>query len=448
MPSVWKDIFRPGRYRDSDGEWHTFTSADTISAFHNGRKLLNSPYPFSVPLIWEHDWSAVPMPRAKMLSALAVDRDKRAQYARNTFGHIEDFDLRYEPDPKRPEVQRPVLWSLNHIPDERDLAQWHKVRYCSPRVDFGFKHPMGGRYEGCSVMHLAAVSQPVQIDQKPVMLGLDRPSLRTFFLGAAMAKDGDGDGKKGEGDDKADSPQKADKPAGGNTDGAMMSRLKAACAKMGCPIPDSATDLDDVVLCMETHAMNGGANGNANDGNGLLEEDEAPVAGAGGGLTAMLSQLPAEEREQVEKEIKFAKDQYETAVGRERAVLIERLNKVERPAVESGIATPIEVNSLRQRLNTVNLSFTPDHKVSRNAAIKELEVWERQVARGKADGKAGTGPKPPAKVRQVNMSVIPAGGGGGMVHGGPIFGTPEWDEAIEAAKREAADRVCPLPDKK
>lgn len=424
MPEVWKDIFRSGTYLDHTGEAHTFTSADVVSAFQNGRAMLRSRIPISAPSIWEHDWTAVPEPLSKFLSTVAPDRNRRAEVAKNTFGWAKDYKLAYEPDAKEGGQLRPVLYALLTAPDAKDLEQLRKTRFVSPRVDWGFRDTLGRVWDGCSVTHIAATHSPVQIDQRPVMLG--RPaSLKTLFLGAPMAKDDDKGGKKDGGS------------GGGGND--IMGRLKAACASLGCPIPDSAMSMDDVVLAMETHAMKGATTTTTTDDGTAYDDDgdeggiDGNVSSAGGINAAMLSTLAPEAREQIEALQKRA----DAVTASHRSGLVRRFKAVERPAAEHlvlGKDTPKKLADLERRLTGVSLSFTAEGELRTNGAMRELEMLEAAV-RAKLPDQG----KKSSKVRPVDLSAI---GGGVPAAAAPQKpGDPGWDEAVKAATERAVARV-------
>ena len=416
MPSVWKDIFRPGKYRDHAGEVHTFTPADVISAYKNGRSMLAASIPFPVPAIWEHDWTSVPMPRTKFLSEIAPDRDKRGELAKNTFGWGDGYRLDFERDKATGEVQ-PVLYAKINSPDSKDLAQLQKVRYVSPRVDWDFRDTLGRTWDGCCVTHIAATSMPVQMNQRPVMLG-GPPSSRTLFLGAPMAD-----------------PKAGDKDKGGAA-GGDMSRLKSALTANGLGIPDTAGDLDSICLALETLAMSNTTvdpepeTDEAGDDMG----DSNAVGAANSMSPAMLSALPVEARQAVEAGMKAQ----EKATSVHRASLIKRFKAVQGKAAERGIATAAELSHLERRLTGVSLSFNGEGDLLMNAAIRELSVIENAVkATGggqKNDGKKKGGPR----VGGVDLSSITFGG-----DAAPQPGTPEFDVLLAKEKERAGQRVAP-----
>lgn len=424
MPVVWKDILRTGTYRTPSGEVHKFTSQDVRSAFHNGRAMLRSSIPIAPAGVWEHDWYAVPEKLSAFLSRIGPDRDRRAAEAKNAFGWAKDFKITFEPDAKSGGKLAPVLWALLNAPDQRDLEQLEKTRYVSPRVDWGFRDALGRTWDGCSVVHIAATHSPVQIDQRPVMLG--RPaSLKTVFLGGATMTDA-----------KDDPPKKGD--ATDTSGGDMTARLKAICEMMDWPVSDAAKTPDDVLLIMESHAQKGGNDPtDPDDTDPNSNPDTDDVTPAGGLNAAMLSAMTPEQRAAVEG----LQKRNEVVEKRDRGELLKRFREIEGPAGEHQIfggKTVQRLKDLERRLTGVNLSYNPESgSLITNGVMRELEALEIAVR-----AKAGTKTGKSTKVRAVDLSGV-GGIGPGPTPPPQKPGDPGYEEAVAEATRRALERVTP-----
>ena len=414
---VWKDIFRGGRYRDQSGTVHTFTDTDVREAHSNAVKMLNNGgEAWAPPAIFEHDWTSVPVPVSAMLSIYETDRDRRADTARNCFGHLKAVELR--PDPS---TGRPVLWGCHYVHDPKDAERWKATRYCSPRIDWNTIDPLGRRYPGACIVHVAATTRPIQIDQKPVMLSAWKAGSRSLMLS------------------KDDAMAKEDLTGTGGDD---LTRLKSLLAQAGFPIPDSATDMNSTLVAFEAGIMARNPDGDVGetepDGDEGDMGDEGDTAdGAGGSTTnsvspAMLSAIPADQRPAVQAGI----NGLALITNNTRGRLLKRLTRVEAVAVEKGLYTPTKMAALRTRLTSVALSFMPTGSVVKNSAIHELELLENAV-RGIANA-TNTAPKPgkgKAKTQSISL-----GGFGGAA---PNSIDSDMEASIQAAARAAEERVSP-----
>lgn len=424
---VEKDIFRGGDYLDQSGEQHTFTDSMVVESFHNARRMLDHAEPWVPAAIWEHDWNAVPVPLSKMLSIYETDRERRAGTARNCFGHLKAVELRNDP-----KSRRPVLWATLEIPDRADAERWKKVRWCSPRIDFDAVDPFGRQYPGASIFHIAATTKPIQIDQNPVMLSAWSAGKRSMFLSrdASMAK---------EDDDKA----------GAESGTADLTRLKDLCTKAGFPIPDSATDMNSVLVAFEAGIMAKGGTTPADDfadddGDGLPNADDATPEGrttsvSPAMLSALLAKIPDAEGKKL---LETGAAALTMVTGNTRAALLSRFNAIEKPAAESGLATPVELAKLKQRLTAVKLSFMPTGEVVGNSTMRELDVLERAVKRSKLGGGNANGT---GKTKSKTGSISLGGFGEGTADRVPApVNEAEFEEMVKKAAAARADAVAPL----
>ena len=411
MPQVWKDIFRAGTYRDHTGTPHTFTTADVVDAYHNGRAMLRSHIPISPPGVWEHDWQSVPEPIKQFLSRIGSDRDRRAAEAKNAFGWAKDYRVTFERDQKTGRHQ-PVLHALLEVPDAKDLEQLAKTRFVSPRVDWDFRDTIGRTWKGCAVTHIAATHSPVQIDQRPLMLG-QLPSSKTLFLGAPMADDA----------------KKTDTAASG-AGSDIAGRLKAICANMNWPVPDGATTPEDMLLVMESHSLKTGDTDTDPNGDGTTTPASTVTP-------QLLSTLAPEERKQVEQWQKQAA----AVTARDKAAIMTRFKAIVKPCAERqlfGDKTVERLRDLERRVKGVNLSYTAEGELEENGLIRELETIEAAVK--------ATNPNPDSKdpptVRAVDLSQLGLGNPDQPARPPEKPGDPGWDQAIEEIRSRRVARVA------
>jgi hypothetical protein len=152
MPRAWFRIWGPGKYRLRDGLPWEDTAEDVRNGYVQGKRQLAAG--LWIPCCWEHQPHAMPAVIEEMKTWTP---DRRAQFARNTFGHVVDYDLRHG-----------ELWAELDVPDHKDLEQLRKTRGFSPRLDTDAVDQRGRTYPGKSVGHVAATPIPVQIGGGPV----------------------------------------------------------------------------------------------------------------------------------------------------------------------------------------------------------------------------------------------------------------------------------------
>lgn len=416
---VWKDIFRPGQYRDQSGALQRFTKKDVLDAKANIDRMLSHCEAWAPPAIHEHDWTSCPVPISQLLSVYETDRNRRADTTRNTFGHVKKAEIRMENG-------KPVLWACHEIPDPADADAWKRARYCSPRVDWDVTDPLGRKYPGACIIHVAATTRPIQVDQKPVMLSAWGAGTRSLLLSRDPMADGKDDTDDGTGS------------GGASGD---LSRLKDLCSRAGFPIPDSATDMNSVLVAFEAGIMarDGGAPENepeTDDG----DADNSPSPQDSSGATTSVSPAMLSGLANLDASVRNAATAGINALAmvtqNTRTNLLERLGKVEKTAVESGHCTPKKIADLKAKLNTVSLSFMPDTgALVRRGAILELEAIEdavRTVKRIQANNGKG---KP--KTKSISLGSLPTG----TAPMGSVS-QEELDAAIKAAADAAAARVA------
>lgn len=420
--NVRKDIFRAGTYRDQNGiEW-TFTDQDVRDAFANAKAMLNNGgEAWTPPVIWEHDFASVPMPISAMLSIYTTDRNRRGDTAKNTFGHLLEVDLVKE-------AGHPVLYGTHFVPDPKDAQQWRNVKWCSPRIDWNVTDPLGRKYPGASVIHIAATTRPIQIDQKPVMLSAWGGGNRSMFLSriAPMA------------DEKETKKPKEDSVGGANEE---IGRLKKALSALGFPIPETASDMDGVCIALEAHALAQKSEPELPADDDFDDDSNLDSPGATASVSpAMLSGLNADQT----KVVTTGAAALGVATANARNNLLGRLGRIEKRAAVNGLATPVELKTLRQRLTTVNLSFLDDGNVKSNTAIHELGLLEKSVNRL---GKSGAGAEKPKgnTGSGLNLSAF----GDPKTGEKPVenLSPEEFDKALQAAAKAAGERVCPTDAK-
>jgi hypothetical protein len=157
MPRGWFKIWSPGRVLLRDGRVWEDTPADLVNGYVQGKAMLAAG--LWIPGCWEHQ----PQARPAFIADMADwSPDRRAQFARNTFGHVTDYDL-------RPGHQ---LWAELDVPDQKDLDQLRRTRGFSPRLDTDARDPRGRTYPGKSVAHVAATPTPFQTGTGPVPVQL------------------------------------------------------------------------------------------------------------------------------------------------------------------------------------------------------------------------------------------------------------------------------------
>lgn len=418
--AVEKDILYPGVYTlPTGGRWEC-TAQDVHSACVNGNKMLAAGNT-AAPLIWEHDWNAVPTPLPKLLSWLGDRvRDWAAGYAKHTFGYASGFRVGIDRG-------EPVLYSANTIPRAGDRAQFEATRFVSPRVDRDYTDHNGRFWPGTVIGHIASTPTPVQMRQQPVMLsaaGL-RPQRCTarvsVFLSLGSSSMADDDKSKDKGGDK-------DK---GGKGGDVWGRIKAAMSNLGIEIPDGCSTPEDYALAIETAAMNkGGDAPPADDLPDLSDDDDMGAATTPALTPAMLSSIPgltAEQRAALEHGIKASAAQ--VAAG--RSDLTRRLDRVKARAVADGHLTGAEVGEMAAKFaaipDAVMLS-TMAGQPTKSRAVMKLEMLERFYKVG--------GSKTPAGKKPVHLSTVPVPT--------PAAGQPTGTsaEGVERARAAARERLA------
>lgn len=372
MPTVEKDVLRPGTYKLRDGSTHTFTAQDVRACAANGRRMMDAGE--AVPLIWEHDLDAVPIPLENLLASVDNPRDWTASFAKNCFGHIAGFKLVDEDGV-------PVLYSVNEVYKAEDAEKWKAARFCSPRIDRDYMDGQGRIFPGASVTHLAATPKPVQTNQFPVMLSATPGSSRVPFRGTTtifLSADGD----------KPMADPKKDDADGGKPEGksGVESRLKNVLAQLGHTIPDSATDMETICISLEALAANGGAaGGTVDDGDGDDFNPDNPDGGDGMATAGTGDTTPA------------SAPMMMSVMNAYRKQLGDRVQKIAKRGMAVGVIDGVYARDLERKVTGAQLSLTKAGDLQRSELVQEIDTVERLVnnawtaAKGKP-GKRGTGP--------------------------------------------------------
>lgn len=417
MSVVEKDILYPGRYHLPTGERWDCSHADVYSACANGSMMLKIGNT-APPLIWEHDWNVVPVPIPKLLSWLGNKvRDWAAGYAKHTFGYASGFRVGIEKG-------EPVLYAAHTIPLAADRDQFERTRFVSPRVDQDYTDHNGRLWRGTVIGHIASTPTPVQMRQRPVMLGSVKPppcsSRLTVFLslgGSDMADD-------------ADTGKNGDKPGGGD----VWKRIKAALSTAGIQLPDGCNTPEEYALAIESATLNNGSGGNPPDDVTTTDDDFDDDA-AGGGTSpalspAMLSSIPGLSDEQ-RAGLGLVIEAQTTQVAAGRQQLLGRLARIEGAAIAGGHLTVPEANDMRAKFGavpeTVMLSWLAG-KPAKSRAICRLEDLERLYRGGK---------KKPATVNLSRTTPVPTPTATAVPQGTRPEGVAA---AVEATRKRLAKR--------
>lgn len=325
MATINKDVLYPGVWTLANGEQWECLPSYVRQAVVNGNNMIRAGN-VSAPLIWEHDGNIGPQLITAMLSSMS-QRDVRkyaANYSKETFGYANRYWLETVKGD-------PVAFAAVYVPDAADLSQFAKTRYISPRVMNGCTDPLGNRWQGAVIGHIAATPQPIQVIQRSVQLSQTAPS-KTWV---SVCLSYDTREEKAVADEKKDGDKKTE---GGNNAG--LERLKTALASLPNPItfPEGCASLDDMALVVEGLAANNaggsGATGQDLDNDGLDDGTEGAVPA---GMPAMLSQMTAAE-----------KRPWEIIAGKERGSVIARVARIKKPALQGGHLTQKEFDAIEQ----------------------------------------------------------------------------------------------------
>lgn len=312
MATVDKDVLYPGTFTLARGERWECLPAYVRSAVVNGNGMLAKGN-VAAPLIWEHDADSGPELLPALLSSLENPRQFAADYARNTFGYA----TRYWLETVKGD---PVAFAKIEVPDATDLSQFRKTRFVSARVMNGFRDPLGNKWQGAVIGHIAATPQPIQVQQRPVDLSQTKPARKSWVSvylsaeyreGEAVAEENEGKGKGG-----------AD---------AGMSRLMTALSNNGINLPEGISSLDDVCLALETIAANNATvdpePGEDLDNDGIDDTADATPAG----MPAMLSQMTADQQRP-----------WKIIAKQEREKTTNRVARIKKSVLQSGHLTASE----------------------------------------------------------------------------------------------------------
>lgn len=347
---VWKDIFRPGKYLLPDGREVEFTAQHIHTALKNGRRMLANRQ--AVPAIFEHDWSAAPVP----LSAVSGRPNWPETFAKKTLGHVLQYEIRTDEG-------LPVLWAKHDVPNESDAKRWRACRFASVRLDWDADDSKGNRYPGVSVQHVAVTPRPIQVEQLPVKLST-KDYGRTVYLSMGSRKMAEENSEKTGGTE--------DKGGAGSSDSAVFGRVTAALAAMGKSLPDSVTDWNGLATALEVMAANDGGSGGD-----PLEEDEDDLGGTNTANPPVM--MSAQQRAAEARLVAVERNQLHQRATRATAALVKR-----------GLLSAESANKFTRNFTTVSLSFTPAGEVKKNDLIVQLETYEQLAANfRKAGGQAG-----------------------------------------------------------
>lgn len=150
---VWKDTLYPGTYTLPNGRTVTYSPADVANAVAQGQKMIDAG--LHIPVAWDHQANAIP----EYLSDLDANPDWRAEYVRNTLGHVKGFELRDG-----------IAWANVLITDPKDADAFRKAKFVSPRIDTDPVDSAGVKWPGKTIAHVGVTSKPVQHRQQPVAL--------------------------------------------------------------------------------------------------------------------------------------------------------------------------------------------------------------------------------------------------------------------------------------
>lgn len=145
---IRKDALRLGRYHLPDGR--VFEVAQGDIPWYRARVNAMIDRGLSLPVVLEHQPDAMPLSRG----------DRLANQVRHTVGWVcgalpggdEELELELE------------------IPDENDAKTLKANRYVSCRIDHDLIDPLGRRWDGKSISHVAITARPVLIGQRAFAL--------------------------------------------------------------------------------------------------------------------------------------------------------------------------------------------------------------------------------------------------------------------------------------
>ncbi len=272
MPTFWKDLLHPGRYRLPDGRVVPYTAADSRAAAATGTRMLAAG--LRVPVCWEHDPAADPVRRN------AHPAHATAWLARGYAGEARAYRAGADG----------VLHGLIDIPDPADAEQFRRVGTVSPRVNYDFTDEDGVTWPGVSIGHVAVTAKPVQRRQARAEFGWAAAARRVsgtvpppgpgrardhHDLGLATALTPPGDPPV---------PESSSTAAGTGGSGDAMTRVVAKLRTLGVD-PGDAKDLEELDIRLDAIVASRAA-GDPTEGDPDPDADpglDGPPAGAGPG---------------------------------------------------------------------------------------------------------------------------------------------------------------------
>lgn len=352
MWSLWKEVLLPGRQRDRNGNWFSFSAADIRQADKNVRKMIGNGVP--VPTVWEH------------VDVEAGDSDAwKARYAKYTFGDVAGSRVN----------DRGALELLHRGTDLKDRDQLLKTKFVSPKVYPSYSDSRGGEYQGTTIAHVAATPTPVQFWQKPFELS---QSGALYLSYEAPMPD----------DDKKEKPGKGEKEGGENEGGGELKALFDALREVGMNIPDEVTDIAGLIIAVKA---SGGAKNDADDDR-LGEPGQEPggnIAPAGGAPMMMSATDPRVKG--------YAKN--------ERKELVRRVKRL----FESGRIDRPAAAKLLRTVDAAELSFTREGDLVKPSVLHRIEAYE-DLASGVAWNATGHRETTPLELSSVDAPETLTGG--------------------------------------
>jgi hypothetical protein len=358
MAKIWKEVLLPGRQRDKSGEWYEFTPADILDAHRNLRKMLGRKVP--LPAVWEHVG----------VEANSPD-DRKAAYAKYTFGHITDGRVN----------DRGALELLHEVRDPADVEQLLKTKFVSPKVFPSYSDSRGGTYHGTTIAHVAATPSPVQFWQRPFELSRAGALYLSYTPEDHAVADEDKGEKKSEGGEKKSE-------GGGEKAKTGIDAVIAALKEVGFSIPDEVTDETGLVIAIKASGGPGGGGDNPDEDLDDYGQGGGGEVGAAGGPPVMMSTLDRDPGRRAQAKA-WASDERRDLLGRVKQLF--QSGRIDRPTAKA----------LQRQAKAVEMSFTPECEASSplHKKLAELEKRSANSAWRPAGGR-------PVELSATNMGAV------------------------------------------
>lgn len=257
MTKVWKDILRPGTYRLKNGRVVKFTTEDTANGLAQGKAMIAAG--LNIPVALEHQSHATP----EYLSDIRWTDQQKADFVRNTVGHISDYRL----------APGGVLEACHEFRTPEDAEIAAKARFVSPRIDEDAVDSKGRVWAGKTVSHVAVTPVPVQDGQSAFNLSA-APGTGWTAKASDVLSRYEGDMADGRNDTEATDRQSPGVEQSARTSPPTTATLKEFVELLnqcGVNVGDDVTDLDDLRSRLKGVAAN------------VTEKDDGMSALAGDG---------------------------------------------------------------------------------------------------------------------------------------------------------------------